>query len=88
MVSEEFDLKVFADYVVQALPSYAQPVFLRLLPAIATTGTFKYRKVDLVKDGFDPGTIKDKVFYKTPAKGYVRLTRPTYAKILDEGVRL
>ena len=88
VVSEEFDLKVFADYVVQALPSYAQPVFLRLLPAIATTGTFKYRKVDLVKDGFDPGTIKDKVFYKTPAKGYVRLTRPTYAKILDEGVRL
>jgi len=88
VVSEDFDLKTFGDYVAQALPSYAQPVFIRLLPAIATTGTFKYRKVDLVKDGFDPGTIKDKVFYRTPAKGYIRLTRPTYGKILEEGVKL
>ncbi|MEI6440188.1 MAG: long-chain-acyl-CoA synthetase [Alphaproteobacteria bacterium] len=88
VVSEAFDLKVFSDYVSQALPSYAQPVFLRLLPTIATTGTFKYRKVDLVRDGFSPDEIKDKVFYRTPAKGYVRLTRPTYAKILDQGVKL
>jgi fatty-acyl-CoA synthase len=88
VVSEDFDLKSFGDYVAQALPSYAQPVFIRLLPAIATTGTFKYRKVDLVKDGFDPGTIKDKIFYRTAAKGYVRLTRPTYGKILEQGVKL
>jgi fatty-acyl-CoA synthase len=88
VVSEDFDPKAFGDYVAQALPGYAQPVFLRLLPAIDTTGTFKYRKVDLVKDGFDPGTIKDKLFYKTPAKGYVRLTKPTYAKILEQGIKL
>ncbi len=88
VVSEDFDLKRFGDHISQALPPYAQPVFLRLLPVIDTTGTFKHRKVDLVTAGFDPGLIKDKVYYRSPAKGYVRLTAPTYAKILAEGVKL
>ena len=36
------------------LPAYARPVFLRLQGEVETTGTLKYRKVDLVKEGFDP----------------------------------
>ena len=30
------------------LPAYARPVFLRLVPALDLTGTFKPRKQDLV----------------------------------------
>ncbi len=36
------------------LPEYARPVFLRIREDIDVTATFKQKKVDLVKDGFDP----------------------------------
>jgi hypothetical protein len=41
----------------QQLPSYARPVFVRIAKTLETTGTFKYRKVDLVADGFDPDKV-------------------------------
>ena len=88
VVRPEFDIKVFEEAVLRELPSYAQPVFVRILPAIETTGTFKYRKIDLVADGFDPAGIKGAVYYKDPNKGYVKLTKPGHAKILAGGVKL
>ena len=63
------------------LPAYAQPLFLRLQRQIETTATFKYRKVDLVADGFDPGRTKEAIYFHNPGKGYVKLTPATYAKI-------
>lgn len=36
------------------LPAYAVPVFLRVRKAVETTGTFKYQKNTLKKEGFDP----------------------------------
>jgi fatty-acyl-CoA synthase len=88
VVDADFDLAKFGEYVGRELPPFAQPVFVRLLPAIETTGTFKYRKIDLVADGFDPAKIKNPLFYKDPAKGYVKLTKAGYAKIQAGGVKL
>ncbi|MBB3893343.1 fatty-acyl-CoA synthase [Phenylobacterium haematophilum] len=88
VVEPEFDIKVFEEVVNRELPSYAQPVFVRILPAIETTGTFKYRKIDLVDEGFDPARFKGPVYYKDPAKGYVKLTKAGHAKILAGGVKL
>ena len=88
VVDETFDIKAFGAQVAADLPPYAQPVFVRLLPAIETTGTFKYRKVDLVADGFDPGKVKGPMFYKDAAKGYVKLTRAGFAKLEAGGVKL
>ena len=51
---EGFDIAGLRGYLSRELPFYARPVFIRIQPAIETTGTFKYRKVDLVKEGFDP----------------------------------
>ena len=84
VVNGDFDLQVFGEQVGRELPAYAQPVFLRMLPAIETTGTFKQRKLDLVADGFDPGKIKSPLFIKDPDKGYMKLTKPGFAKI-EEG---
>ena len=81
VVSPEFDIKVFQDEVERELPPYAQPVFVRVLPSIEKTGTFKYRKIDLVADGFDPAKIKGPLFYKEAAKGYVKLTKAGFGKI-------
>lgn len=39
----QFDLDAFLIAVQKALPSYARPVFLRLLPSVDTTGETKMR---------------------------------------------
>ncbi len=84
VVDDRFDIAAFGEYVHRELPPYAQPVFVRILPAIETTGTFKYRKLDLVADGFDPGKIKGPLFVKDPDKGYLKLTKAGFTKI-EEG---
>ena len=84
----EFDIKQLKEHLSGELPDYAQPVFVHIQPAIETTGTFKYRKMDMVADGFDPDRIKGPLYYRSPDKGYVKLTKPTYAKILAGDVRL
>ena len=87
VVGDGFDIKTLASYVAQRLPPYAQPVFLRLLPEIAVTGTFKYRKLDLVAQGFDPAVVKDPLYVRGP-RSFQKLTRAVYAKILPGETRL
>jgi fatty-acyl-CoA synthase len=86
VVGDKFDPKAFSAFVAQQLPAYAQPVFLRILPGIQVTGTFKYRKLDLVADGFDPAVVKDPLYFRGD-KGYQKLTRPLLAKVLSGEVR-
>jgi fatty-acyl-CoA synthase len=81
VVGPEFDIKAFGDQARADLPAYAQPLFVRVLPAIATTGTFKVRKMDLVEDGYDPAKIRGPLFFHDAAKGYVKLTRGVFEKL-------
>ena len=71
----------FGKFIARELPAYAQPLFVRILPAIETTGTFKVRKLDLIADGFDPGKIKGPLFVHDPKRGYVKVTKGVYEKI-------
>jgi fatty-acyl-CoA synthase len=61
---------------------------VRLQKAIETTGTFKYRKIDLVNDGFDPAKTKDPLYFRDPAKGYVKITKALHAKIESGAFKL
>src|SRR5690606_24431368 len=73
---EGFALEGLRDYLARELPSYARPLFIRMQPVMETTGTFKYRKIDLVRDGFDPARIEQPVFFDEPgAARYVRVTQ-------------
>ncbi len=56
------DLGALYAHLARSLPPYARPVFLRFQPEAETTGTLKYRKVDLVADGFDPAKVADPLF--------------------------
>ena len=88
LVSEgRFNAKAFAAYVDEQLPTYARPVFLRLRKALQTTGTFKYRKVDLVADGFDPGRTDDALYVRDKAT-YVRLKPERFAEIQAGQIKL
>ena len=84
-----FDVTSLAAHLKPRLPAYARPIFLRLTPALDVTGTFKQRKIDLVRDGFDPATISDPLYWLNPAFGnYELLTPAHYADIVEGRVKL
>jgi fatty-acyl-CoA synthase len=54
-----------------------------------TTSTFKQRKLDLVKEGFDPSASSDPVYFLDPGRNaYVRLDAAAYADICAGRVKL
>jgi fatty-acyl-CoA synthase len=86
---EGFDLAGLRDFLTRELPAYARPMFMRIQPAIETTGTFKYRKIDLVHDGFDPSKTEFSLYFDHPfAHRYERITRTLYADIQSGAFRL
>ena len=62
VVTDGFDLMQFHAHAEAGLPAYARPLFLRLLPALEQTGTFKPQKAGLVADGYDPARVEDALF--------------------------
>ena len=47
----------------RALPAYARPVFLRIRSAFDVTGTFKYSKTELIRQGYDPRSSGDALYF-------------------------
>jgi fatty-acyl-CoA synthase len=85
----EFDLAGLRQYLTNELPSYARPIFIRIEPAIETTGTFKYRKMDLVREGFDPAQTAHALYFDHPAlKAYAPITPALYAEIQSGAFKL
>jgi fatty-acyl-CoA synthase len=69
------------------LPRYARPLVLRLVQTLDTTGTFRPKKSDLIKEGFDPGQIDDPLFIDDGST-FVPLDVARYALIVRGEVRL
>ncbi|MDJ0847103.1 MAG: long-chain-acyl-CoA synthetase [Myxococcota bacterium] len=88
VTTDAFDLEAIGRHVERELPAYARPLFLRLQPEMETTGTFKHRKVQLVKGGFDPDQVADPLFFHDGEKGYVPLEPDLYARIQAGEVRV
>ncbi|XP_069490144.1 long-chain fatty acid transport protein 2-like [Ambystoma mexicanum] len=88
-VGQCFDGKKMYDHVRDCLPRYAAPQFIRLQGEIETTGTYKQRKGNLVKEGFDPTVIKDPLYYMDD-KGacYVSMTQDIFDSIQQRRVKL
>jgi fatty-acyl-CoA synthase len=87
VVEGKFSPKAFADYADAQLPHYARPVFVRIAKTLETTGTFKYRKVDLVAEGFDPATASP-VYVRGGKTGYQKLTADGFEAIRSGQNRL
>ncbi len=89
VTNQDFDLENFGRIVEEDLASYARPIFLRILPQMEITGTFKHRKVDLVKEGFDPACLSDPIYFRDPTRGtYVPLDAVAFERISDGTIRL
>jgi fatty-acyl-CoA synthase len=87
VADENLDLAALQQHLAEHLPDYARPVFLRIRSDIDITATFKQTKLDLVKDGFDPGRSSDPIYLNdAQKKTFVPLDRELYAAI--EGGKL
>ena len=83
------DLTRLRAHLVQRLPAYARPLFLRIQECIAITGTFKHQKADLAREGFDPAATPDAIYFGDPtAGGYMRLDTALFERIRSGIIRL
>ncbi len=85
----EIDYAALYAHLSEQLPVYAIPIFLREQQQAETTSTFKFRKVDLVEEGFNPEKITDPLYVLDRKAGtYIPLTKTVYGKILSGKIRL
>lgn len=65
----EFDPVEFYRLTTARLPSYAVPLFVRVSPAADMTTTFKLRRVDLQRQGYNPAHFADPLYLRDDAAG-------------------
>jgi len=87
VVNEEFSMEALVEHLDADLAAYARPVFLRLSSEIETTGTFKHRKVDAIREGFDPSIVGDPLYvFDSKAHAFVPLDPDVFEEI-QSGMR-
>ncbi|XP_043270087.1 long-chain fatty acid transport protein 4-like [Venturia canescens] len=82
------NLTNFAERIKKGLPSYARPLFVRVLSELPMTGTFKLKKKDLQLEAFDVTKIKDPVYFLDKSGTYTRLTEELLKDILNGKIRI
>ncbi len=84
-----FDGGAVARQLGRVLPAYAVPLFVRIVKDQDTTGTFKLRKVELKRDGFDPNVIDDPLYgLLDRGRGYETLTPALFRRIQSGSLKL
>jgi fatty-acyl-CoA synthase len=82
VVRDSVDLAAFRDHLINTLPGYAQPLFLRICKKLEVTATFKQKKAELVQLGYDPSKTNDAIYFNDPEQRiFVRLDKMVYEQI-------
>lgn len=84
-LSGPFDGDAVARALSRRLPAYAVPVFIRIKAEQETTATFKYRKVDLKRQGFDPAQVSDPLYVRGSATGGYQPLTDEHVQALNAG---
>jgi fatty-acyl-CoA synthase len=89
VVNDGFDIDALPAHLAQRLPAYARPLFIRISRELDATETFKQKKGELSREGFDPATISDPLFMVDSRTGaFVPLDAEAHARILGGSIRL
>jgi fatty-acyl-CoA synthase len=89
VIDAQFTFATFAAELSRRLPAYAQPVALRISTTLDSTETFKQKKQQLVRDGFDPAVVSDPLYLRDGESGsYVPLDATSHARIIAGRIRL
>jgi len=89
VVGDDFNLGALADHLAARLPVYAHPLFLRISAGLDATETFKQKKHQLAREGFDPAAIADPLYFRDPVSGAYRpLSADEQARIIGGAIRI
>ena len=77
------NLAAISAHIMEKVPSYARPLFLRQVENMDTTGTFKMKKGDLREQAFHPEKCQSTVYVLKPgASEYTELDQAFYDTIM------
>jgi fatty-acyl-CoA synthase len=89
VVDAGFDLAALRAHLAARLPDYARPLFLRLVPTLDVTATFKPMKQALAADGWDVTRVDGPLFVDDrAAQAYVALNAALAERIADGSFRV
>jgi len=87
--NRQIDLEELAQQLVQRLPSYAIPLFVRITDTVELTGTFKLIKYNLRNQGFNPDLTEDKIYFLDKRyNSYIPLDSKLYQNIQNGLIRV
>ncbi len=82
--ADDFDLDNLSDTLLEHLPSYAVPKFIRFKTEFDTTSTFKIKKSALRQEAFDIEKVTDPMVVLLPGEEkYISLTEKVYRGICE-----
>jgi fatty-acyl-CoA synthase len=85
----DVDLVALLAHLADRLPHYARPLFLRVRNEMEVTGTFKYTKSELLRQGYNPAATTDVLYFNHPEhQAFVRLDEALYGRIQSGETRL
>jgi fatty-acyl-CoA synthase len=88
VVAPQFNLAALRRHL-ETLPAYARPLFLRIVPSIELTGTFRLKKNELALQGYDPARVSDPLYFDDRAlESYVKVDAALYERIRAGSLRL
>jgi fatty-acyl-CoA synthase len=89
VIRPDFDLTAFRQFLVERVPEYARPIFLRISSEIETTGTFKLKKQNLERESYDPSATTDPIYFDDPIlQKFVRVDPKLFGRISSGEIRL
>jgi fatty-acyl-CoA synthase len=84
-----FELDQLSGFVVENLPPYAIPIFLRVKDELEFTGTHKLRKVNLRKEGYNVEEIMEPIFFwNNSTKKYKAFNKEDYQNLLNNTLKV
>jgi len=89
VVRADFDFGAFRRHLVEHIPEYARPLFLRIRREIEATPTFKPKKHDLARQSYDPSATADPIYFNDPVRqSFVKVDAELFDSIQSGKVRL
>ena len=89
VADEHFELAGLRRTLIERLPEYARPLFIRIVSAIELTGTFKLRKQELALEGYDPARVRDALYLHDSARAmYVPLDAQLHTRLQGGQLRI
>jgi len=87
--SVKFDINELSRFVIEVLPKYSIPIFIRIRDELETTGSKKIKKKDLKRETYNIEKIQDQLFFWDSAiKKYIALDNLIYQNIIEGNLKL